>query len=233
MQKFLKIFKTKMKSQLETKPKQEIKSFLNNFENLLKQQKEKFWKQTKIDLVEDNYDQFAVYVMREMYYDKIFRCQPFEYVMEQQFNTIEEIKDSLIVKNGSELNKEDHKDALLLTNEHIDFIIKLLEKVATKLSKSSRPNKLTTLRKDISNIIENIRDNKKTEDIEKEIIEADKELNNKIISILEDLDIVKIDRTTLAKTVHYSESPIKKFSDANENEGLKDILKDKFKQNAE
>ena len=109
VQKFYEIFKTKIKSHLNTKPKQEIKSFLSNFENLLKQQKDKFLKQTKIDLAEDNYDQFAVYVMREMYYDKIFRCQLFEYVMEQQFNTIEEIKDSLIVKNGSELNKEEIK----------------------------------------------------------------------------------------------------------------------------
>ena len=63
IQQFLEIFKAKMKSHLKTKPKQEIKSFLSNFENLLKQQKDKFWKQTRIDLVDENYDQFVVFVI--------------------------------------------------------------------------------------------------------------------------------------------------------------------------
>ena len=69
---FVEMFKEKMKTHMKTKPKQEVKSFLSNFKNLLDQHKSKFWKQAKIDLVEDNYDQFAVFVIKELLNDRVF-----------------------------------------------------------------------------------------------------------------------------------------------------------------
>ena len=143
------MFKAKIKSHLDTKPKQEIKSFLSNFENLLRQQKDKFWKQSRNDLVEENYDQFVVYLVLEIYKDEMFRCQFFEYVIEQQFNTIEQIRDSMIVRERSKCNFESQKDVLFTTKDHISLIERLLEKAASKLSKPSRPSKLITLQKDI------------------------------------------------------------------------------------
>ena len=91
-----------MKWCFEAKPKQEVKSFLSNFENLLSQHKSKFWKREKLDLVEDNYDWFVIFVVTEMYNQKLFMCQFFEYVIEQQFSTIEQIRESIIVRGGWE-----------------------------------------------------------------------------------------------------------------------------------
>ena len=218
-----------MKSHLKTKPKQDIKSFLSNFENYLKQQKDKFWKQARIDLVEENYDQFAIFVVLEIYKDKMFRCQFFEYVMKQQLNTIEQIRDSMIVREDSKSDRGSHKDVLFTNNDHVDFTVKMLEKVAQRLSIQSRPNKLATLQNEIKNHISNQKDNCRTTEIEKAIIETDTELSSRIISVLKDLNIVSIDRTTAAQSVQYSESPIQNFRDAKmDEEGLNHIIKARF-----
>ena len=71
-----------------------------------------------------------------------------------------------------------------------------------------------------------MRDNKRTTEIEQAIIDTDKELSDKIISVLEDLNIINIDKTTAAQTVNYSESPLQNFRDAQMDEkGLSHIIK--------
>ena len=166
---------------MKIKPQQEIKSFLSNFENLLFQHKEKFWRQTKIDLVEDNYDQFVIFAIREMFNDRLFICKFLEYAMVQQFSTIEQIRECIIVRRQSkasrsnqqetqENSKDIYEDDYLCTEDHFKLIEKIVDKVVNKLSKQSRPNKLGALQKDVQNQINNIRDNKKTTEVEKEII---------------------------------------------------------------
>ena len=156
IRKFLKIFKTQMKSHLTNKPRQEIKSFLNNFEKILKQQKDKFWKQAKIELVENNYDKFLAFVVLEIYNDEMFRCQFFEYVIQQQFSKITQIRDSLIVRESSELDtknneeeinnlyeesqEEDYNTGLLNTEPHAIVVKRILDKTVLKLSKPPIPN---------------------------------------------------------------------------------------------
>ena len=178
---FIGVFKDKMKSHMKIKPQQEIKSFLSNFENLLFQHKEKFWKQAKIDLVEDNYDQFVIFAIREMFNDRLFICKFLEYAMVQQFSTIEQIRECIIVRRQSkasrgnqqeteENSKDIYEDDYLCTEDHFKLIEKIVDKVVNKLSKQSRPNKLGKLQKDVQNQINNIRDNKKTTEVEKEII---------------------------------------------------------------
>ena len=231
IQQFLELFKDKMKTHLKTKPKQEVKSFLSNFENLLGQHKDKFWKQAKIDLVEDNYEQFIVFVVTEMYKDELFRCQFFEYVMRQQFNTIEQIRDSIIVRKAPEMNIDDQENAkeetILNTKNHAKLLKKVLDKVVYKLSKPARPNKLNTLQKDVTNQIHNLRDNKRTTDIQKEIIEIDKEMGSRVISILEDLNLIDINTTIQGSPIQYSESINDKYKDLEKYQGIDSIIENR------
>ena len=70
-----------------------------------------------------------------------------------------------------------------------------------------------------------MRDNKRTTEIEQAIIDTDGELSDRIISVLEDLSIIAIDRTTATQPVQYSEHPIQDFRDAkNHTEGLNHII---------
>ena len=55
----------------------------------------------------------------------------------------------MIVRESSEFDRETHKNALFFDEDHIRFIRNMLEKVVSKLSKLSRPNRLITLQKDI------------------------------------------------------------------------------------
>ena len=216
-----------MKTHLKTKPKQEVKSFLSNFENLLGQHKDKFWKKEKLDFVEDNYEQFAVFVVTEMYKDKLFRCQFFEYAIEQQFDTIEQIRDSIIVRKASEMNIDDQENTIKNTGEHVELIRKLLDKVVYKLSKPARPNKLGKLQKDVTNQIHNLRDNKRTTDIQKEIIEIDKEMGSRVISILEDLNLIDINTTIQGSPIQYSESINDKYKDLEKYQGIDSIIENR------
>ena len=109
--------------------------------------------------------------------------------------------------------------------EHIQLIRKILDKVVYKLSKPSRPNKLNTLQKDVTNQINNLRDNKRTTDIEKEIIEIDKEMSNRVISILEDLNLIEINTTIQGSPIQYSESINDKYEDSNKYQDIDSIIK--------
>ena len=220
-----------MKTHLKTKPKQEVKSFLSNFENLIGQHKDKFWKKEKLDYVEDNYEQFAVFVVTEMYKDKLFRCQFFEYAIEQQFNTIEQIRDSIIVRKASEMNIDNLENAkegtLINTKNHAKLLKIVLDKIVYKLSKPARPNKLVTLQKDVKNQIHNLRDNKRTTDIEKEIIEIDKEMGSRVISILEDLNLIDINTTIQGSPIQYSESINDKYNDLEKYQDIDSIIENR------
>ena len=63
------------------------------------------------------------------------------------------------------------------------------------------------------NQISNTRLNKKTTELEKEIIETDKEMSNRIISILEDLKLIRINTTIHGSPIEYSESINDKYED--------------------
>ena len=235
---FIGVFKDKMKSHMKIKPQQEIKPFLSNFKNLLDQHKEKFWKQAKIDLVEDNYDQFVIFAIREMFNDRLFICKFLEYAMVQQFSTIEQIRECIIVRRQSkasrgnqqetqENSKEVKEDASLCIEGCAKLVEKIVDKVVSKLSKQSRPNKLGTLQKDINNQINNTRDNKKTTETEKNMINLHNDMNDKIISILEDLSLIQLDKTVAGCPIKYSDPIIDCYNNSKKYQQFDIIIKSK------
>ena len=241
---FLEGFKDKMKAHLKVKREQDIKSFLNNLENYLSQYKNKSFKQEKINLVEDNYDQFVVFVINEMLKGEIVTCQYLEYALKQHFSTTEQIRASLVVKKCSEASKTDQEDAKgntkeeyqeeahLHTENHARIIKKMLEKVVQKLSnkdQSSKPKKLVKLQKDIQNQIKNAETKGKTTEIEKAIIIEDAEMTNRIISVLEDLKLISINRATLAYPITYAESILEQFKNSKAHQNFNTIIQNRCK----
>ena len=224
IQQFVNTFKDKMKTHLKSKPKQEVKSFLSNFENFLSQHKSKFWKQAKIDLVEDNYDKFAVFVATEIYNDKLFRCEFFDYIIRRQFCTIDQIRDSIIVTENSNINSEHHEEATFSKADYTKLLKSILEKVVYKLSRPNRPNKLASLQKDIGNQINNLKVNKKTTEIEQEIITQDKDITSKIISILEDLNLIVTNKTIDSSPIEYIDSILDKYNDLKKCQDIQSII---------
>ena len=73
--KFINEFKDKIITHLNSKPKQDLKSFLKNFENLMFQHKQKMMKNLKIDVVDKNYDLLLVWTLYCLHEDSAFECQ--------------------------------------------------------------------------------------------------------------------------------------------------------------
>ena len=241
---FLEAFKDKMKAHLKVKKEQDIKSFLNNLENYLSQHINKSFKRAKIKLVEDNYDQFVVFVINEMLKGEIVTCQYLEYALKQHFSTTEQIRASLMVKKYSEASKTDQEDAKgntkeeyqeeahLHTENHARIIKKMLEKVVQKLSnkdQSSKPKKLVKLQKDIQNQIKNAETKGKTTEIEKAIIIEDAEMTNRIISVLEDLRLIYIKRAMQGYPITYAESILEQFKNSKAHQNFNTIIQNRCK----
>ena len=125
-------------------------------------------------------------------------------------------------------NLENAKEGTLInTKNHAKLLKIVLDKIVYKLSKPARPNKLNTLQKDVKNQIHNLRDNKRTTDIEKEIIEIDKEMSNRVISILEDLNFIVINTTIQGSPIQYSESINDKYKDLEKCQDIDSIIENR------
>ena len=108
----------------------------------------------------------------------------------------------------------------------------MLEKVVQKLSnkdQSSKPKKLVKLQKDIQNQIKNAETKGKTTEIEKAIIIEDAEMTNRIISVLEDLKLIDINRATLAYPITYAESIQEQFKNSKANQNFNIIIQNRCK----
>ena len=108
----------------------------------------------------------------------------------------------------------------------------MLEKVVQKLSnkdQSSKPKKLVKLQKDIQNQIKNAETKGKTTEIEKAIIIEDAEMTNRIISVLEDLKLIYINRATLAYPITYAESILEQFKNLKSHQNFNIIIQNRCK----
>ena len=100
----------------------------------------------------------------------------------------------------------------------------MLEKVVHKLSNEAKPKTLDKLRKDITNQINNMKSKNSTSDLEKEIIVQDKDMNNRIISILEALNLIGIDKTIENCPIKYPASIIGKYNDLKKYQDIENII---------
>ena len=155
---FVNEFKDKIIVNLETKPKQDLKSFLNNFENLMTQHKKKMMKTSKIDLIDQNYEQILVLTLYILLEEKIFECQILDAVRFLKLETFDQIKNSLIVKSGNgELEEGKEQSEIIIHTDHYTKCLKnIIRKAVEKLTKPMRPLTSKSLRKDIENQINNI-----------------------------------------------------------------------------
>ena len=93
-----------------------------------------------------------------------------------------------------------------------------------KLSRPNRPNKLASLHNDIANQITNLKVNKKTTEIEQQIIAQDKDITSKIISILEDSNLIIINKTIDVSPIEYHDSILDKYDNLKKCQDIQSII---------
>ena len=125
---------------------------------------------------------------------------------------------------NSNINSEHHEEATFSKADYTKLLTSILEKVVMKLSRSNRPNKLASLQKDIANQISNLKVNKKTTEIEQQIIAQDKDITSKIISILEDLNLIITNKTIDSSPIEYIDSILDKYDDLKKCKGIESII---------
>ena len=98
-----------------------------------------------------------------------------------------------------------------------------------QLSMSNRPQNIKTLKKDIENQINNIKGNKKTTMEHKEILESSKDFANKILNILEELNIISIHKNeNKSKSIEYYDNLGERFEEAEESGQLDEIINKQY-----
>ena len=122
------------------------------------QHKKKMMKTSKIDLIDQNYEQILVLTLYILLEEKIFECQILDAVRFLKFETFDQIKNSLIVKSGNgELEEGKEQSEIIIHTDHYTECLKnIIRKAVEKLTKPMRPVTSKSLRKDIENQINNI-----------------------------------------------------------------------------
>ena len=151
------MFKHKIISQIKSKPKQDLRSFLKNFENLMLQHKTKMMKTFQIDLIEQNYQYLLVWILYVLHDEHAFECQVLYAIKHLKLETFDQIKNSLVIKSVSaDLEEVKEQPVKINQNAYSECLKMVVHKVMNKLSKSMKPQTINALKKDIENQINNI-----------------------------------------------------------------------------
>ena len=151
------MFKHKIISQIKSKPKQDLRSFLKNFENLMLQHKTKMMKTFQIDLIEQNYQYLLVWILYVLHDEYAFECQVLYAIKHLKLETFDQIKNSLVIKSVSaDLEEVKEQPVKINQNAYSECLKMVVHKVMNKLSKSMKPQTINALKKDIENQINNI-----------------------------------------------------------------------------
>ena len=151
------MFKHKIISQIKSKPKQDLRSFLKNFENLMLQHKTKMMKTFQIDLIEQNYQYLLVWILYVLHDEYAFECQVLYAIKHLKLETFDQIKNSLVIKSVSaDLEEVKEQPVKVNQNAYSECLKMVVDKVMNKLSKSMKPQTINALKKDIENQINNI-----------------------------------------------------------------------------
>ena len=129
---------------------------LNNCENLMFHHRKKTMKTYEIDVIEQNYKHVLVLILYTLHNEHAFEWKILEAIMFVRLETIDQIKDSLIVKNSSAELEEKEEPIKLDQTNYVECIKIAVQKVVNKLSKSMKPQTSKALLKDIENQINNI-----------------------------------------------------------------------------
>ena len=223
---FMNDFKDKVIYNLKSKPIQDLKSFLKNFENLMTQHKKKKMKALKIDVIEQNYEYLLTLILYVLHEEYAFECQIIYALKQLKIETFEQIKDSLIIKSASaELEEEKEEPIKLDQVNYVECIKITIQKVMNKLSKSKKPQTSKALIKDIENQISNIKSNKKTTVKIKEILESNKDFPSKILNILDELDLIYIHKNdSKVASIEYYENLAERYEESTKDGKLDKII---------
>ena len=118
--------------------------------------RKKTMKTYEIDVIEQNYKHVLVLILYTLHNEHAFECKILEAIMFVRLETIDQIKDSLIVKNSSAELEEKEEPIKLDQTNYVECIKIAVQKVVNKLSKSMKPQTSKALIKDIENHINNI-----------------------------------------------------------------------------
>ena len=153
---FVKEFKDKIKYHLDSKPIQDLKSFLKNFENLMTQHKKKMMKAYPIDLIEQNYELILVWILFSLHEDSTYECEILNGIKYLKPESFEQIQNSFVVKSNSSQSEEAKEHLVNIDqNTYLECLKMVLQKVINKLAKPKKPQTYKALLKDIENQIDN------------------------------------------------------------------------------
>ena len=134
--------------------------------------------------------------MTEIYNEKLFMCQFFEYVIEQQFSTIEQIRESIIVRGGwedqndtEENSNKIQENTILHTGNNSSLIKGMFEKVTYDKINQSQPDNLNSAQQNNTNHFDNPIHTKNTWN--SETIKINNKMSYQILSVEEEFDLIK------------------------------------------
>ena len=229
---FVNNFKDKIISHLDSKPKQDFRSFLNNFENLMLQHKKKMMKKFQSDLIEQNYQYLLVWILYVLHDEHAFECQVLYAIKHLKWETFDQIKNSIVInRTFTDLEEVQKQPAKIDQSNYAECIKIAVQKVVEKLSKPLRPQTSKALIKDIENQINNMRDSSKTTAYNKKILESNKDLATKILNILEELDLIYISKNSKDKSIEYYSNLAERYEESVNNGNLDQIIAEDYETN--
>ena len=230
------MFKHKIISQIKSKPKQDLRSFLKNFENLMLQHKTKMMKTSPIDQIEQNYQYLLVWILYVLHDEHAFECQILHSIKHLKLEKFDQIKNSLVIMSSlADLEEVKEQPPQIDRENYVECMKMVAQKAVDKLSRSdqlsmsNRPQNIKTLKKDIDNQINNIKGNKNTTAEHKEILESSKDFANKILNIFEELNLISTRNTdSKGKSIEYYENLRERFEEAEESGQLDEIINKQY-----
>ena len=91
-----------------------------------------------------------------------------------------------------------------------------------------KPQKFKALIKDIDNQINNVKESKKTTNEDKQFLQSEKDLANKILNILDNLDLISIQKSK-SKSIKYNESIREKYQKSAKDDKFDEIINKEYK----